>query len=117
MPATLLWARGVEDRPIADTFVAPTGSPWHVATQLFPGADAQTFTAPNLQYLMDSPSEFSDFSLRTFTVPDGSRTPMFRLAIHQEGDDAELDSFARDVEKIFREERGVYRELAPYEPG
>jgi predicted metalloprotease with PDZ domain len=117
MPAALMWVRGLEERPITVHFEPPAGSAWRVATQLFPGADAQTFTAPNLQYLMDSPSEFSNFSLRTFTVADGSRTPMFRLAIHHEGGDAELDSFARDVEKIVREERGVYRELAPYDGG
>jgi predicted metalloprotease with PDZ domain len=120
MPAALMWGRGLEDRPITVRFEPPAGAAgaaWRVATQLFPGGDAQTFTAPNLQYLMDSPSEFSAFSLRTFTVPDGPRTPAFRLAIHQEGDDAELDSFARDVEKIVREERGVYGELAPYDGG
>ena len=72
---------------------------------------------PNLQYLMDSPSEFSGGALRTFTVSDGPRTPVFRLAIHEEGDDAELDSYARDVEKIVREERGVYGEFAPYDGG
>src|SRR3989442_3526982 len=117
MPASLMWARGLEDRPITVRFEPPAGAAWRVATQLLPGADAQTFTAPNLQYLMDSPSEFSAFSLRTFTVRDGSREPMFRLAIHHDGDDAELDSFARDVEKIVREERGVYHELAPYDTG
>ena len=36
---------------------ARTGS---VATQLFPTDDPWTFTAPNLQYLMDSPTELSD---------------------------------------------------------
>jgi predicted metalloprotease with PDZ domain len=90
---------------------------WRVATQLFPGADAQTFTAPNLQYLMDSPSEFSAYSLRTFTVRDGAREPTFRVAIHHDGDQAQLDSYAKDVEKIVREERGVYGELAPYDTG
>ena len=117
MPSSLMWARGLEDRPVTVRFEPPAGAAWHVATQLFPGADAQTFTAPNLQYLMDSPSEFGGFALRTFTVRDGSRTPTFRLAIHHDGDEEELDSFARDVEKIVREERGVYRELAPYDGG
>ena len=117
MPSALMWARGLEDRPITVRFEPPAGAAWHVATQLFPGPDAQTFTAPNLQYLMDSPSEFSGFALRTFTVRDGSREPAFRLAIHHEGDEAELAGFARDVEKIVREERGVYREFAPYDGG
>jgi predicted metalloprotease with PDZ domain len=117
MPAVFMWARGLDDRPITVRFEQPPGAMWRVATQLFPGADQQTFTAPNLQYLMDSPTEFGAFSLRTFTVPDGTRQPTFRLAIHHEGDDAELDSYARDVEKIVREERGVYREFPTYDTG
>ena len=117
MPAAVMWARGLETRPVNVRFEPPAGSNWRVATQLFPGADAQTFTAPNLQYLMDSPSELSSFALRTFTVSDGSRQPTFRIAIHHEGDEAELDGFARDVEKIVREERGVYGEFAPYDVG
>ena len=117
MPAALMWARGLEDRAITVRFDAPTGSMWRVATQLFPGTDAQTFTAPNLQYLMDSPTEVSAYSLRTFTVRDGAREPTFRLAAHHDGTDAELDSYARDVEKIVREERGIYGEFAPYDTG
>ncbi len=117
MPSALMWARGLQDRPVSVRFEPPAGVTWQVATQLFPGPDARTFTAPNLQYLMDSPSEFSGFALRTFTVRDGSRSPTFRLAIHHDGDEAELDAFARDVEKIVREERGVYREYPAYDAG
>jgi len=117
MPASLMWVRGLEDRAVTVRFDPPAGTAWRVATQLFPGADAQTFTAPNLQYLMDSPSEFSAYSLRTFTVRDGAREPTFRMAVHHDGDEGELDSFARDVEKIVREERSVYGEFAPYDGG
>jgi len=117
MPAAIMWARGLDERPATVTFVQPAGMKWQVATQLHPGASPLEFTAPNLQYLMDSPSELSSFALRTFTVSDGSRQPTFRIAIHHEGDEAELDGFARDVEKIVREERGVYGEFAPYDVG
>jgi len=117
MPAALMWVRGLEDRPVTVRFASPAGATWRVATQLFPGADAQTFTAPNLQYLMDSPTELSAHALRTFTVRDGAREPAFRVAVHHDGDDGELDSFAREVEKIVREERGVYGEFAPYDGG
>ena len=49
------------------------GYSWKPATQLFPTDDPWTFTAPNLQYLMDSPTELSDYTLRSFKVrnPDG----------------------------------------------
>ena len=103
--------------PIEVRFEPPAGSGWRVATQLFPGANEFTFTAPNLQYLMDSPTEVGTFDLRSFTVPDGARTPTFRVAVHHSGDGAELDAFARDVEKIVREARNVYGEFAPFDGG
>ena len=70
MPAALMWARGLELRPATVRFAPPPGSGWRVGTQLLPGADPFTFTAPNLQYPMDSPTEVSAFSLRTFTLAD-----------------------------------------------
>jgi predicted metalloprotease with PDZ domain len=117
MPAAILWAVGLDRLPIEVRFEPPAGSNWRVATQLFPGSDEFSFTAPNLQYLMDSPSEFGSFDLRTFNVPDGSRTPTFRVAVHHNGDGGELDGFARDVEKIVREARNIYGEFAPYDGG
>ena len=117
MPAAILWGVGLDRQPIEVRFEPPPGSNWRAATQLFPGADEFTFTAPNLQYLMDSPAEFGSFDLRAFTVPDGTRTPAFRVAVHHNGDGAEIDGFARDVEKIVREARNVYGEFAPFDGG
>jgi len=117
MPAALLWAVGFDHRPIEVRFEPPAGSRWRVATQLLPGTDDFTFTAPNLQYLMDSPSEFGAFDLRSFTVADGGRKATFHLAVHHNGDGGELDSFAGDVEKIVREARNVYGEFAPFDGG
>ena len=115
MPATLMWARGLERRAVDVQFEPPTGTAWQVATQLFPGANPYTFTAPNLQYLLDSPTEFSAFALRTFTVDDGGRKPVFRIALHHEGSDEELNAYARDTEKIVREMREVYGEYPAFE--
>lgn len=115
MPAALMWARGLDERAVQVRFEAPPGTNWRVATQLFPGSDPLTFTAPNLAYAMDSPSEFGAFDLRTFTVPDGPRKPEFRLAIHHQGDGGALDAFARDVERVVREARQVFGEYAPFD--
>ena len=117
MPAAILWAVGLDRQPIEVRFEPPPGSNWRVATQLFPGPDEFTFTAPNLQYLMDSPTEVGSFDLRAFTVPDGTRTPTFRVAVHHSGDGAEIDGFTRDVEKIVREARDIYGEFAPFDGG
>ena len=64
---------------------------------------------------MDSPAEFSQFSMRTFTVPDENRTPVFRVAVHHTGSEAELDGLARDVQAIVREAKHVFREYPPFE--
>jgi predicted metalloprotease with PDZ domain len=125
LPATVMWARGFDNRAARLTFVrpdGPDGSNWKIATQLYPTNDPLTFTAPNLQYLMDSPTEFSNYALRTFTVPpreasSGGKTQTLRVTMHHLGTDAELDAYTADVEKIVREEQAVFGELPDYEPG
>jgi predicted metalloprotease with PDZ domain len=113
MPAVIMWARGLDDRPATIAFTEPPGLGWRVATQLHPGSTPLEFTAPNLQYLMDSPAEFGTPAMRQFSV-DG-RT--FRFALHHTGTDAELDAFVKDVEKIVRQEELIYGEFPVYEPG
>src|SRR5687767_6413218 len=115
MPSALMWARGLETRSATVRFEPPSGTSWRVATQLTPGPDAFTYSAPNLQYLMDSPSEFSAFALRTFTISDQARTPVFRVAVHHTGTDADVDALARDVEAVVREARYVFGEYAAFE--
>jgi predicted metalloprotease with PDZ domain len=113
MPESIMWARGLDDRPATVTFVPPPGARWQVATQLHAGASPLEFTAPNLQYLMDSPSEFGPVTIRQFTV--GPRT--FRFSLHHTGTDAELDGYVKDVEKIVRQEGAIFGEFPEYEPG
>ncbi len=115
MPAAMMWARGLDRRPISVRFERPTGTSWRVATQLSPGTDPLTFTAPNLQYLMDSPTEFGPFTMRSFTVPDDRRTPVFRVAVHHKGTESDVDNLVRDVEAIVREARHVFGEYPAFE--
>jgi predicted metalloprotease with PDZ domain len=119
IPATLLWAKGLESRAARITLVAPAGSGWSAATQLYPTSDPFTFTAPNLQYMMDSPIEFGVEKIRTFTVPgeNGSPASTFRVSLHHTGTDAELDAFTTDIEKVVREQRAIIGEYPAYEPG
>ena len=118
IPASFMWAVGLETRPVRVTFVPPAGSNWKVGTQLFPTSDAFTYTAPNLQYFMDSPTELSDFGLRTFTVtnPDG-KTYDIRVAPHHDGSDANLDALAKDVERVVHEQAAVFGEFPAFDTG
>jgi len=122
MPASLMWMPGLELRPVRVTFVRPAAGPnWSVATQLFPTDDPLVFTAPNLQFLMDSPAEFGSVTWRRFEEPfngDGSgASAHMRIALHHMGSDADADDFAAGVKAIVEAERAVYGELPPYENG
>jgi predicted metalloprotease with PDZ domain len=119
-PATVMWAQGFDDRPSRITFSLPANSDWKIATQLYPTDDANTFTAPNLQYLMDSPAELSHFVIRTFEVAPikpGGKTQTIRIVAHSDATDAEYDAYFAGAQKIVREEQAIFGELPEYEPG
>jgi predicted metalloprotease with PDZ domain len=121
MPAALMWARGLEDRSALVTLEEPAGRRWRAATQLHPTDDELTFTASNLSYLMDSPIEFGDFALRSFTAqvpgaPAGT-AGRFRVALHGADSDADADRFVADLQRIAREEAAVFGEFPAYEGG
>ena len=118
MPAALVYARGFEGRAARVQFEPPPGKTWSVATQLFPTGSPLVFTAPNLQYLMDSPTEVGAFTSRVFTVDDGKGPAQtFRIALHHDGSDNDADAFARDVETIVREAMSIYGELPRFDGG
>jgi len=133
MPATFMWARGHDNRAIEVRFEPPPGSGWKAATQLFPTDDPWTFTAPGLQYFLDSPTELSDFDLREWRIagprvdsragsardspagPGDSLT--VRLAIHHLGTEAEVDAYAEWAQAIVEEQIAVYGEPPAWDVG
>jgi len=119
IPAALMFARGWFERPARVRFVQPPGKRWKVATQLFPTSDPLVFTAPNVHYLMDSTTDFSNFTLREFVVDDGRKRsgppPTIRIALTHDGTEAEADAFAKDVERIVRETIPIFGELPDFE--
>ena len=120
MPAALMWAAGLDQRPATVRFEPPAGRDWRVATQLYPTEDPLTFSAPNLVYLLDSPAEFSGFADRSFTVTDpadAGYAPTFRVALHHTGSDADLDRYTAGVERIVREMVTVFGEFPRFETG
>jgi len=112
IPSALVWVRGLESRPARVTFQPPPNVTWRVATQLHPTDDPYTFTAANLSYLIDSPVEFSNFVLQSFSVDQP-----FRVALHHDGSDRDAAALASDVARIVKESRAVFRELPAYENG
>lgn len=114
MPATFMWARGLEDRPIEIVFHAPKAE-WKIATQLFPTQSANVFTAPNLQYFMDSPTEISDFQWREWQVKKGAKTQTFRLAVHHDGSLEELDAYTEMVKAVVDEQIMIFGEAPEFD--
>ena len=116
IPATFVWARGMENAPIRVRFERPDG--WRVATQLAPTADSAVFTAPNLQYFMDSPTEVGPWDVREWTVPGaGGRPYTMRLVMHHLGTAEELDRYAEKVRKVVAEEIALFGGPAAYDFG
>ena len=119
MPATFMFVRNHDDWPIEVTFNLPDPE-WRIATQLMPTDAPTTFTAPDLQYFMDSPTELSAFSLRTWNVPKGpgqEGTYEIRLAIHHTGTEAEVDDYAGMVQKVVEQQIAVFGEPPAFDGG
>lgn len=116
MPATLLWAEGMENRPVEISF-EPASPDWKAATQLVPAGSAMAFTAPDLQYLMDSPTELSDFDLREWTIGEGDSEQTIRLAIHHDGTPDDADTYAEMAKNVVDEQIKLFGEAPRFDYG
>ena len=111
LPATLCYATGLEGRPIEIKFDLPPT--WKAATQLQPSADKAIFTAPNMQYMMDSPVSLGAQQVRSW--PEGDQTIEF--APLYMGPAAEIDAYAKNIQKIVKEEKAIFGELPKFDYG
>lgn len=116
MPATLVWATGFDERPVELTF-KPFDDSWEVATQLEQGPDVYTFAAPNLQYLMDSPTELSAHMARQWRVDDAGVPRTIRIAAHHAGTAEEMDIFAERAKRIVDAQIAVFGDVPDYDFG
>ena len=116
-PATFLYARGFEDKPAFVKFEIPAGKNWTVATQLKPQTEPNSFSAPNFQYLMDSPTELADFMWREWPVQENGKTKTIRFALHHNGTAAEFDKYIEATKKIVQEAQQVFGELPDFDFG
>jgi len=112
IPATFMYAPSLSERNIEVTFDVREDLNWKVATQL-PLVSGTTYSAPNLYYFMDSPTEISDFMLRSFEV-DGKT---IHLALHHNGTEAEADTYFEKVKKVVLAEKDVFGELPKFDHG
>ena len=117
IPATFVFARGLAERPVEVRFKLPAGSGWKVATQLTPTSDPEVFTAPDLAYFMDSPTELSAFDLHEWTVAGPNGPATIRAALHHEDPPAAVASWVAATRRIAAEEAAVFGEFPAWEGG
>lgn len=116
MPATLLYAQDFEQSPAYVTFNIPEGKNWKVATQLR-HEQGNTFFAPNFQYLMDSPTELSDFDFAEWAVEENGKTKTVQVALHHRGTPEQFGEYVGKTKKIVAEQRAIYGQLPAYDFG
>jgi len=117
MPAAFMWVPGLEKRPLKFEFDDLDKYGWKVATQLKHEGD-NVYSAPDMQYMMDSPTELSNFKETSWDVvnTDG-KTEKINLTIHSDDAQPVIDNFGKMVQKMVLEEKSVFGELPKYDFG
>ncbi|WP_299758550.1 PDZ domain-containing protein [uncultured Pontibacter sp.] len=115
-PASLMYAKGFEKAPAYVTFNIPEGSNWKVATQLRQ-EQGNTYYAPNFQYLMDSPTELSDFDFAEWTVNDGGKKKTIQVALHHPGTQQQFEQYMAQTKDIVAEQQAVFGQLPDFDFG
>ncbi|WP_178986169.1 M61 family metallopeptidase [Winogradskyella helgolandensis] len=112
MPATFMYAPRLENDSFNIEFKPREDFNWKIATQL-KFVEGTTYSAENLQYFMDSPTEISDHMVRSFEV-DGQKV---NFALHHNGTAEEFDAYFENVKKTILQQKAVFGELPTFDYG
>jgi predicted metalloprotease with PDZ domain len=116
MPAAMMWVVGQDKRPLKFEFHDLDKYGWKVATQL-KNEGANIYSAPNMQYMMDSPTELSAYKSSSWEVTNNGKKEKINLVIHSDDDQGVVDNFARQIQRMVLEEKAVFGELPAYDYG
>ncbi|MGM5469299.1 M61 family metallopeptidase [Flavobacteriaceae bacterium LMO-SS05] len=112
-PATFMYVPELSEQEYEVTFEVREDLNWKVATQL-KHVDGNTYYAKDLQYLMDSPTEISNYKKRSFQVDNQT----INFVLHDdEASDDDFDHYFENVKKIVLQEEKVFGELPTYDYG
>lgn len=118
MPAAFMWVPDLLNRPISIRFNDLDTYGWKVATQLKPGSRSDTFTAPDLNYFMDSPVELSAHHLLSWTDRNTDNTDQtIRLSAHSSDNKDVVSDFSKKVARMVQESKSVFGELPRFDYG
>ncbi|KQS28110.1 M61 family metallopeptidase [Dyadobacter sp. Leaf189] len=116
MPATFMWVKELQNAPVEVKFNLPQDSKWTIATQLVKGKEPNSFTAPGLQYFMDSPTKIGKLIWKEWTLDNaGGKQSRFRLALEANASDSLASSFANKVKKVTQEAKMVFGEYPVFD--
>ena len=113
-PATFMYAPDFKARPHQITFNLPPDLDWRVATQLEHIGDG-VYRAPDLDYLMDSPIELSNYQLKEFVLKHDHKKYKIQFVLHGEADAEDFNDYFEKVQKIVREEVRVFGDLPDFD--
>lgn len=112
IPATFMYVPNLENNAIEVTFNVREDLNWKVATQL-KHLEGNTYYAKDLQYFMDSPTEISNHSVRSFDVDEQK----INFVLHHNGTEEELDTYFEKVKKTVLQQKAVFGELPQFDYG
>lgn len=115
IPATFMFVRRMSEAPVRLKIFPRAG--WRIATQLLPTSDSAVFTAPTMQWFMDSPTEAGPLMFSSWQETHGGRRSTIRLAVHHLGTQAEVDSLAMLTRRVVAEQVGVFGEMPVFDHG
>ena len=113
IPASFMWVKGMEKSPIEVKFQLPQEKKWRIATQMTATQDPNVFTAPDLQYFMDSPIKIGSLNIKEWKAANTSYN--FRLALEVHASDAVSTEFAEKVRRVTEEAKEVFGEYPAFE--
>ena len=116
IPATFMFAPVFSEHPIEITFHPVKELNWKVATQL-EQVVGNTFSAPNLQYFMDSPAELSNFTERNFNIRSNGKVYTIYFILHHNGTEEDTDRYFEQVKEVVEQEKQVFGELPDFDFG
>jgi predicted metalloprotease with PDZ domain len=116
MPAAFMWVVGQDKRALKFEFNDLDKYGWKVATQL-KNEGANIYSAPNMQYMMDSPTELSAYKVNSWEVDNNGKKEKINLVIHSDDGQPVIDNFAKQVQRMVLEEKAVFGELPAYDYG
>lgn len=116
MPATFLFAEGMEQRPVHLVWYPNQRPGWTVATQL-EEISPSTFRAPNAYYFYDSPTFIGEIDKVAWTSESRGKEYTIEVAMIHEGTDAELAAYAEWVQAIVEEQKAVFGALPDFDFG